>query len=650
MKIVQKFLCILLSAVLISFTPMAEYTNIQQIESVEASAAAIGAGTVLALTLLAAGVYVAPDASEDVLNDFTDWLKETEEEHMSSLEFLNSCDTNKYMTITPGFMVDVVDWLGTKFADLKSAAVSSVSLGGSNYKCPTDSSQALALKNALSSSDTTAAFCATNAKYLGYAYAFVNGTYPIYIIQQTFSDGTVKSQFYYLNGSSLYMQRVYRYYYVTTSLTTSSEKAGTYAPYSLSDRADTIGYGGNITFVNINYDSALSTTGLSLETVLNMADSVVGPSSLIENALTSFGDYVSDNIDKLAGLTFSASMATQLVDNLSDTIDANKVIDAAGSVTYADNIAQAVSDAYASGLADVIAQQDSIADKKEDEEQNAITSGWLSSIYDSVVALPDAIYSTFDSALTDTVNILSDVFQSTEDVKELITTIPSTLVGEFQEVFPTADTVTELVTGFPATIVDALIDVFPAAEDLREWISTVPSEIVNAVSAGVGTLADEVATGAAAITDALAAVKEAVLAVPNAVVGGLEALFVPDLTLAEAELNNFSSSFAFVGDLNRLVNDLMFKLEAGEPPTLYLDFTKAEDSKYHGAGKVLAIDFSWYAKYKATGDLVFGAFLWVLYMWYLFKRMPDIISGAGLITRDSINYDNRMNKKGGEKQ
>ena len=46
---------------------------------------------------------------------------------------------------------------------------------------------------------------------------------------------------------------------------------------------------------------------------------------------------------------------------------------------------------------------------------------------------------------------------------------------------------------------------------------------------------------------------------------------------------------------------------------------------------------------------MFSAFLWVLYIWYLFKRVPDIISGAGFITRDSINFDNRMNRrKGGE--
>lgn len=227
-------------------------------------------------------------------------------------------------------------------------------------------------------------------------------------------------------------------------------------------------------------------------------------------------------------------------------------------------------------------------------------------------------------------------------IKELITDIPAVLVENFKEVFPTAESVLTLITGIPANVVKAMTEVFPVADDIKEWITTVPKDIVGALSAGVGTLSDGLAT-----------VKDAVLAIPGTVVDAitdvLEALFVPDLSLVQTELDNIGNSFKWVGDLNSLVNDMMLKLEAGEPPTLYLDFTKAEDSKYYGAGKCLAINFGWYAKYKPTGDLMFSAFLWVLYVWYLFKRIPDIISGAGFITRDSINFDNRMNhRRGGE--
>lgn len=627
-----------MAAILISITPLAEYTNIEQIDTVEASAVAVGGATVLTLALLAAGVYMLPDASEEITEEFSEWLSSSgSEEGKTAWE---SALTSSYVAISPGFISDVASWIGSKFSDLKAGAVSSIS-SGSPYS----------FGAVLSDSEKL---------ILNHTKEYINGLGSSYFYHVQTTSDAYRCNYFYTNDDIIFVYNssqlwAYKHNLETEQLVPQYMRSVCSGGYRyLLMRNNSLG--GSSSFSNDYYfgiyDSHYvettfpfilvpSTTSLgksmSYSATLMTAIGTYG-FSRVENALTSFGDYVQDNMDTLASLTFSSALARNVVDRVRDAIESNSVEDELGKLTYADNIAQIVADVYAAGLADAKAQQGTIEDEKEEAEKDAVTTGWLSNIYDSVIALPNTIFDSFSSTLTDGIGILSDVFQATEDVKELITTIPQTIVQDFTEVFPTADIVTELITGIPASIVNALVDVFPVADDLKEWITTVPADIVDAVSTGVGVIAD-----------GLAVTKEAVLAIPAAVVDGitgvLEKLFVPDLTLAEAEIANISNSLGWVTTLNTLINDFMLELEAGEPPTLYLDFTKSEDSKYHGAGRVLAIDFSWYAKYKPTGDLVFSSFLWVVFLWYLFKRVPDIISGAGFITRGSINNDNRSAPK-----
>lgn len=62
--------------------------------------------------------------------------------------------------------------------------------------------------------------------------------------------------------------------------------------------------------------------------------------------------------------------------------------------------------------------------------------------------------------------------------------------------------------------------------------------------------------------------------------------------------------------------------------------------KFFGASvpaKTIKIDFSWYAPYRDTALSLWRFFLWVSYIFLVFKRLPDILSGAGLITDTSTN-------------
>lgn len=68
--------------------------------------------------------------------------------------------------------------------------------------------------------------------------------------------------------------------------------------------------------------------------------------------------------------------------------------------------------------------------------------------------------------------------------------------------------------------------------------------------------------------------------------------------------------------------------------TVITDTTKAPkfelnvNSKWY-SGVVTVIDFSWYDNYREFGDTVICMFCYLGFIWNIFKRLPDIIQGAG---------------------
>ena len=46
------------------------------------------------------------------------------------------------------------------------------------------------------------------------------------------------------------------------------------------------------------------------------------------------------------------------------------------------------------------------------------------------------------------------------------------------------------------------------------------------------------------------------------------------------------------------------------------------------------LDMRWYSRYKATGDLILSGFLWALFAWRMYLKLPGTISGiSGTIGR-----------------
>ena len=147
-------------------------------------------------------------------------------------------------------------------------------------------------------------------------------------------------------------------------------------------------------------------------------------------------------------------------------------------------------------------------------------------------------------------------------------------------------------------------------------------------------------------------------------------MFFKDLwaQLNSEDYNAFEETYAyarevvednnFIGGIYSYVNmlyDFFNDYEQGEPPSLKINLANKR-SPYgysYGKGTPELVSFGWYSEFKPYGDALISIFLWVGYLWLLFKQLPNIIGGAGMITENYIAYNNKMysgvhKEKGGD--
>lgn len=68
---------------------------------------------------------------------------------------------------------------------------------------------------------------------------------------------------------------------------------------------------------------------------------------------------------------------------------------------------------------------------------------------------------------------------------------------------------------------------------------------------------------------------------------------------------------------------------------------------FNYGGEIEMLDLSWYTPYKETVDKLVGGFLWLFFMWKLFQRAPDIISGAGMDSykQEDLSAGNKLSRR-----
>ena len=122
---------------------------------------------------------------------------------------------------------------------------------------------------------------------------------------------------------------------------------------------------------------------------------------------------------------------------------------------------------------------------------------------------------------------------------------------------------------------------------------------------------------------------------------GFTDLFVPDADYWGTVKERFSGRVFFLAPVKEgfdYVTGRLFSAGSTVP-----SFTLPGANTQHIHFGSTTISLGWYSQYKSTGDTIISAFIIITFVWNLFKRLPDIISGAGMITTGAMRNDNRRN-------
>ena len=120
-----------------------------------------------------------------------------------------------------------------------------------------------------------------------------------------------------------------------------------------------------------------------------------------------------------------------------------------------------------------------------------------------------------------------------------------------------------------------------------------------------------------------------------------ELFFVPDEEATNAKLSALKEKFSYVvtiaGFGEHLVNFLYTSAGTKAPViTVNLASYSGKFSSAYGVGAV-TLDFSWYAPYKSTVDVLAAGIIYANWFWHMYKNLPSLINGQGMTTARMIN-------------
>ncbi len=128
----------------------------------------------------------------------------------------------------------------------------------------------------------------------------------------------------------------------------------------------------------------------------------------------------------------------------------------------------------------------------------------------------------------------------------------------------------------------------------------------------------------------------------------MKSLFMPDEEAMNEKINSIKERFGFISDITGLGEEITGFLENASgitAPTFTIDLSKYTGS-YGWGNTMITIDFSWYAQFKPMVDTILAGMIWITFLWHLYKRIPEIIAGQGMVTADSIKIHDNLSNRG----
>ena len=179
----------------------------------------------------------------------------------------------------------------------------------------------------------------------------------------------------------------------------------------------------------------------------------------------------------------------------------------------------------------------------------------------------------------------------------------------------------------------------PYIPQIFEKIKVLPGTLANiweTVKGIPAAIAEKIGAFFTTLWGWLQSIIDAITALPAAIAEKIGALFKPDEALLTEITDAFKGKFGFFSTLKQFGNDLFGMTPETEPPVIWVHLENAESKfGYNYGDKQKIFDMTWYQKYKASVDGLLSGFLWLGYLWLLFKRAPAILGGMQLSADDA---------------
>ena len=188
---------------------------------------------------------------------------------------------------------------------------------------------------------------------------------------------------------------------------------------------------------------------------------------------------------------------------------------------------------------------------------------------------------------------------------------------------------------------DLMNYVVPLALNNPEYVPTLnPTEITNPdpMPNPDGEEVPDPAPEGASIIDYLVDIWRKIKALPETIGNGIKKAFEPDPELVTEITTTFTDKFGWLETIHRFGQDLFGMTADTAPPVIYIHLEDAE-GKYTYGGTEKALDLSWYQRYKADVDRILSGFMWLAFLWLVFKRASAIIQGGEMITEYTNDLD-----------
>lgn len=215
--------------------------------------------------------------------------------------------------------------------------------------------------------------------------------------------------------------------------------------------------------------------------------------------------------------------------------------------------------------------------------------------------------------------------------------IAGTKVEAEKEVVTDSTTGTEVETekGFWANCLTFLKSIYSVLSGLASAIFTPIVDSINVTKTAIITSIESIIEWLTSIGASLADILTWIQSLPNAIAQAiadvLAAVFVPSEDFLTVKVEALRARFDWINPFIDFAKSLSFS--SAEPPVIYIPLADAEGSYYFGPNMVF-VDMSWYARYKAAGDLILSGFFWALFGWRMYLKLPGIINGvAGTVGR-----------------